>query len=196
MATVALKLVPKVSLPGVRRMVNRLADWSEPLRDAVQFVRDSVRREYSGGFWLMPQGGSRPWKAKKPFGSQPAGQPGRRSGRLFRAWMGGPGGIAKVTPRTMSVGVDANAIPYAKYFRGGSGANLSLADMVIRPKKLARGGKRFAMFYALGLKFGVWLREATLRAGIRVSPRPHGTRNPELVKRVKARMVAYLKKAA
>lgn len=196
MARVGLQLVPKISLPGVRRLVAKLGDCSEPLRESVKVARDFVRQEFQGGFWLMPSGGRRAWARTKPFGDIPAHQTGVRSGRLLRAWLGGLGGLAKVTPRTMTVGVDAGAIPYAGPFRGGTGATPRLSDMVIRPKRRARDG-RWAMFWAVALgKARVWLREATLRAGIRVPTHPHGTKHPALVKAVKQRLVDHLKKAA
>jgi hypothetical protein len=40
------------------------------------------------------------------------------------------------------------------------------------------------MFWYLGFRFGVWLKEETLERGLRLPPRPHLTKNPKLTKRL------------
>lgn len=204
-ARVGIQLVPKISLPGMDRLLRAMDDWTEPLKGAVLDVRASVAREFRQGVWFMPSGGSRPWKRKQAYGNRPTGKTGIGTGDLLRAYQGqGRGGIVKVTRRTVTVGADASVLPYAADFRGGTGPRPSLSDMVIRPKKRANisGGRRvpwaqrWAMWWYHLFTFGVALSESALRRGLRVPTHPHLTKNPALVAKIRKRFAAHLKKAA
>lgn len=185
----------------------RLADLSRPLKSrGVAIVRNRVALEFLHRVWYMPGGGVRPWKPVKPFGnvagedgSLGPGKGGRRplinTGAYFNALQGrGAGSITRVTAKTLVVGVDASMYPQAKYLRGGTGATIKVSDWITRPRAriaTARKGRgsyvrMWKMWWLLGIKYGVWLSEATLRRGLRLTPRPHLTRHPELVRQMAA----------
>jgi hypothetical protein len=116
--------------------------------------------------------------------------------------MGGPGAIERITARQIVVGAVSS---YGPFHRGGSGATISLTPLVIKPRKRAGGGlrsrsrgpgwtRRWAMFWRLGLDFGVWLKESTLRRGLRLPRRPHMTRNPELERAIRDAATGYILK--
>lgn len=160
----------------------RLRDFKPIGKPSVAAIRKSVANEFSGRYWLMPEGGRRAWAPVVPFGNKPHHAPLVDSGAYFNALMGrGPGAIERVSARRMEVGADSGRFPYAKYIRGGAGANISLQPLIIRPRRRAKGG-RYAMFNFIGLRFGVWLRAETLERGLKLPPRPHLTRNPALTK--------------
>lgn len=103
-----------------------------------------------------------PWERSKPFGAQPA--PARtlhQSGALDAQWAGvGPGAITDATPAKITIGVTGHG---ALFQRPGA--------WLVRAKRLARGGKRYAMQVYLGLAKGAWIRSETLRRGLRNVPR-------------------------
>lgn len=200
-----LKIMPTrldealVTLPAIRR--------AQDLRPAgkaiVAEVRLSVGAEFANQAWSAPDGSIRPWAKSVPFGKTFAAGAGEKkplvkTGTYFEALMGrGAGSIEVVTPKTVTVGVDTTAFPFAGVIRGGTGADIRLAPTIVRPKKrvagwrpLTKAGKprayqtQWSMWYALGLGLGVWLSEKTMREGLRIPPRPHLTRNPRLTARV------------
>lgn len=203
--TVGIQLRPRLQVTGLQGALSRLSDLSRPLRTrGVQIVRNRVALEFLRRVWFTPSGASRAWRPVTPFGrrlgegeSMGAGKGDKKpmidSGAYFQALMGrGAGSVVRVTQKTLTVGVDGGTFPYAKYIRGGTGARVRVTDWIIRPrKKVASRGRgrrswvrQFAMWWYLGLTFGVWLREATLRRGLRLPTRPHMTRHPELVRQI------------
>jgi hypothetical protein len=192
---------------GVPR--ERISNPGPMLKAAVPLIRDSAAREFLSQSWFAPNGAVRPWTPTQPFGDRLGGGdskgPGKGtkktmidSGGLFEAIQGtGPGSVVVITANRVSVGVDLSAFPYAPILRGGVGADIDLSPAVIRPtKKVAGAGgsfvRQWAMFWFLGLTFGVWLSEAKLREGIVLPRRPYLTANPALTKRLAAMAERYL----
>lgn len=188
-----------LALPAIRRSQN-LAPAGKAI---VNEVRLSVGGEFAAQAWSAPDGSIRPWAKSVPFGkafAMGAGEkkPLVKTGAYFEALMGrGAGAVERVTARTVTVGVDTTAFPFAGVIRGGTGAEIRLSPTIILPRKrvagwqpLTKRGKprayqtQFSMWYRLGLELGVWLSEKTMREGLRIPPRPHLTRNPRLVGRV------------
>jgi hypothetical protein len=177
----------------------RLSDQTSLMRAAVPVIRDSVAREFLTRTWFSPSGVNRPWPAETPFGDKGSKKGGGEkkplidTGGYFAALMGrGSGSVVKVTPHQVSVGVDLAQFPWAPYIRGGTGANIRLTPLLIKPTKVAKpkskDGKpasadspqHWALWWYLGLTYGVWLTRETLLAGIKLPPRPHLTANPQL----------------
>jgi hypothetical protein len=138
-----------------------------------------------------------------PFGSSKSNLPGDRkpllkTGAYFEALQGrGAGSVEVVTAKTVRVGVDLAAFPFAGFIRGGTGADIRTSPLLILPRKrvagwqpLTKRGKprapqtQWALWYYLGLTFGVWLSAETMVRGLKLPPRPHLTRNPLLVRQV------------
>lgn len=180
-----------VALAPIRQ---RLEQPGPFLRSAVPIIRDEVREEFQQRAWFAPGGGSNPWPAVVAFGDKPAGrQPLVASGAYFAALQGGAGAIEQVGSDSVAVGASGSRFPYAAVQRGGAGGSIDTSPVIIRPKKLstgARGG--WAMRWALGLGFGVWLREETLLRGLSLPRRPHMTAHPGLYLRLSASMLNYL----
>lgn len=202
---VGLKIMPTrldevlLNLPAIKR--------AQDLRPAgkaiVAAVRLSVGTEFANQAWSAPDGSIRPWPRPVPFGKSFAVGAGEKkplvkTGAYFEALMGrGAGSVEVVTAKTVTVGVDTSAFPFAAVIRGGTGADIRLSPTIILPKKrvagwqpLTKKGKprayqtQWSMWYRLGLELGVWLSERAMREGLRVPPRPHLTRNPRLVAKV------------
>lgn len=129
----------------------------------------------------------------KPFGTRQPAVP-RLGERLVASWTepSHPEHIRKVTARTAQIG---SRVPYARALREGA---------VIRPKKLARTRRRYgpgapqrwAMWWALFLRYGVTLSDATLSRGLRLPPRPHGHRTPAFDAEASAIVSRYLRRRA
>ena len=146
-------------------------------KDLHRDMRKSVRRDFVARSWAKPSGGRVAWATTKPFGTKPAGDPlGGPGGRLARAWQGGAGGFSFARSDRVGIGV---SLPFAAMHRGGTGTAAGFDVTIIKPKRKTASGQ-YAMFFFLGLKYGVWLRESTLARGLRVPSRPHGTDNPDL----------------
>lgn len=164
----------------------KLTDLEPAMRAAAGVVRSQVAREFSEQAWFSP-GGRIPWKPRAPFGNR---QPGieltmQDSGAYLAALQGGPGGITEATGGRLRIGASGRVFPFAAALRGGSGGMISPEPIFIRPVKKAATKRRgwaaqWSMFWALGLKFGVWLRRETLERGLKLTPRPHMTDHPEL----------------
>lgn len=129
-------------------------------------VRRAIGEEFDRGA-ERTDGGFRPWPKTNAFGRRPATRPplGGRGGSLGSAWQGGAGGFSRVRPTEIQLGV---RLPGAAIHRGDLGPQVA-----IKAKK--RGARGLpAMFWALGLGFGVWLSPERLRArGVTIPARPH-----------------------
>jgi hypothetical protein len=196
-----LKIIPGrieqvlLNLPALKRA----QDLRPAGKAVVRAVRESVGAEFANQAWSAPDGSIRPWARNVPFGKAlevAAGEkkPLVRTGGYFEALMGrGAGAVEVVTAKTVTVGVDTTSFPFAGAIRGGTGADIRTAPLIIRPKKrvagwqpLTKSGKprawqtQWSMWWRLGLELGVWLSARTMRDGLRLPPRPHLTRNPRL----------------
>lgn len=173
----------------IGRLGQRLREMAIGLRNplrgragqqVIAAMRRSVAREFELGGWFAPRGGFRRWapNATGPaggaaFGSRraPSVPLGGASGRIARAWAGGPGGFVRQTENRILLGVRA---PWAAVHRGGTGAEISDSRSTT-----IRG--TMSMWWYLGLHYGVWMnRERLLAHGIKIPARPHATSNPEL----------------
>lgn len=195
-------------------IASRLRDLSSFLeRKAVPIIRNSVAAEFLNQEWRRPDGGREAWRPLVPFGSRSGSSPGVLAGgqhkpmidtgAYLNAWTGkGSGGLVKVGPRSVVVGVQHEAFPFASYIRGGAGARIRTSPLLIFPRKRVagrRGGswvQQWALWWYLGLTFGVWLKEQTLRDGLKLYPRPHATRNPALTRQLGRSFAAYVLRAA
>lgn len=207
MGLVSVRLQAGVIQRALAPALRGLGDMTPVMKQSVKLIRLSVAGEFLNRHWAQPSGGFLPWAPNVPWGVQegPGGsekKPLIASGKYYRALVqGGPGGFAIVTARTATVGVDLATFPYAPFVRGGVGALIRLTPLVIRAKKLVGGGKgdnkgprQYAMFFYLGLTFGVWLSLKKLEEGIRLPPRPHLTSNPALTKQIASKMASYILK--
>lgn len=124
----------------------------------------SVAEQFAAESEISPRGSS-PWPATAPFGRR--GMPERTlnmTGRLEAAWLGiGAGSITRLAPNAVTVGVDTQVMPHAAVFQ-------SETPTVVRGRARGAGG-RLAMFWYLGMQFGVWISEARLLAGLLIRPR-------------------------
>jgi hypothetical protein len=170
----------------------------------VAAVRLSVGDEFHRHAWLTPRGGIVPWRDTQPFGTRPKPKQNMiATGAYFRALMGrGPGSLVRVGPRSFDVGVEARMFPGAAALRGGKGGRISTAPLFIRPKTKAKGRagggswvQQWAMWWRLGLTYGVWLKEETLRRGLKLYPRPHLTANPKLTRQLARGVARWIAKA-
>ena len=189
---------------------DRLANPRPILNAAIKEIRYSVANEFNSQSWFPPSGGARPWALTQPFGNRLGsgnslgkGKGTKKTlidtGAYFRALMGtGPGGIARITANRVVVGVELATFPYAAFLRGGVGAYISLAPLIIRPRKRVAtrhaGGsyvRQWALWWYLGLTYGVWLSEQKLREGLKLQPRPHLTANPVLTAKLRRLALKY-----
>lgn len=159
-------------------------------------MRQRSAEEMAAQAWFAPDGSIRPWAPRVPFGNKVA--PGgllNDTGAYQAALQGGAGSITRVDDTSATIGVDGSAFPYAAVHRGGGDAsNIDTSPVKIFPKKLSSGSRGgWAMFWALGLRFGVWLSKATLERGITIPRRPHLTDNPVLRERLSAAVASYLR---
>jgi len=200
-------------------ITSRLGDLSGFLREkAVPIIRNSIAAEFLNQEWRKPNGGRDPWRPLVPFGNRSGASPGVlaggqhkpliNSGALFNAWTGqGSGGLVKIGPRSVVVGVQKSAFPFAEYLRGGVAGRIRTSPLLIFPEKRVAGGgqskdrksswvRQWALWWFLGLTYGVWLREQTLRDGMKLHPRPHATRNPEMTRQLRRSFAAYIRRAA
>lgn len=202
MATISIRVTASGLARQLGIQLSRIADMSKAMRACADFAHAQVAREFLGRVWFAPSGGSVPWAATHAFGSRPASSsPLVSSGAYLAALSGrGAGAIDVVGPRSFKIGADGATFPYAKFHRGGTGGAIRTAPWVIRPVKrtaqasTARGRRdtlrgrtsyvrQWSMFWKVGLTFGAWLSEKTLREGLRLPPRPHLTKHPALVQR-------------
>ena len=174
----------------------RAANLRPVLEQFPVIMRQRVAEEFVSESWFAPDGSIRPWPARVPFGNRvPKGGLLYETGGYQGALQGGAGSITRVDDTSATVGVDGGAFPYAVFHRGGGDAsNLNLAPLIIKPKRIASGTRGgWAMFWALGLRFGVWLSKATLEKGLTLPRRPHLTDNPVLRERLSAAVANYLR---
>ena len=166
------------SLGAIQRRLADLSPTGEFVHKTMRFGPGSIDAQFAAEAEMPAGGGSNPWAKTKPFGNRPApAKTLQRSGRLRGAWLGqAAGAISESTPNSFYVGVDSALYPPAGVFQ-------SLTPTVVKPKKLAKGGKGSAMRYFLGLTFGVWISEARLRAGLVIPPRRVGA-SPVMQQRV------------
>lgn len=179
---ITVKLSGLVGLFG--EVSKRSKDFTPATRQWYRMQRISIREEFRRESFFRQSGGSVRWEKSKSFGSRRAARRTlRRTGLLFNAATGnGRGHIKRVGPTSMSIGVSGAAVPHASILRGGTGQNLVRRKIVVKPKKLAvsktgrtlKGAHKWAMYWFLGMRYGVWLKESTLRRGLRIPRRRWG----------------------
>lgn len=111
-----------------------------------------------------------PWKKGHDFGIKKA--PAKTmigTGGYMSAFLGGAGGISKITPNTIEVGASATKFPQVKIHQG------RFASRRIKPKeKVAKLGPNYGqwtMRWFLGLTYGVWIKNSKLTKGLLVHRR-------------------------
>lgn len=141
-------------------------------REVVKAARSVIMSEFSRGGHERPSGGFAPWPKGHDFGDKkaPPVPLGGVNGRLARAWNGGTGGFERISHESITIGVD---LIYARVHRGPDSNPVAGRITLIKP----RHGQK--MRYFLGLNMSAWLKESTLRAGLKVPSRPHATNNPK-----------------
>ena len=194
--------------PVIDRLNRRLLDMRPAMRPGAERWSDLVVEEIEGQFWRPPSGGRRAWAARKPFGSKrPAASPFGTD--YIAAWRGGPGRVLRVARDRVDFGVAGSRFPWIGYQRGGFGS-LRAGDVVgqgtrvssarqRRTWKIAKGRtasspapQKWAIFWKLGLSFGVWLSARKLADGLFIPFRPHATINPEVKTSVTAIFAAHV----
>ncbi len=184
-------------LPRFEAIQRRLAD----LRPAGDAVIAAMRKGAAGQFSAQAEDtltGSRMWKRSHDFGNRKA--PANTldaSGKLKGAWTGSAGATSRVTENSFAIGVDTGIVPYAAIFQ-------SQTPTLIKPKSIGhstRAGKlaavrrgrpiRYAMFWKLGLTFGVWMSQARLEQGFLIQPRRVGV-GRSMLTAVKGVLVGYV----
>lgn len=182
-------------------LIARTRDPSLPLRAGVKAWRAVIESEFDQEHWQAAGGAARPWLPVKPFGSRL--RPPKvlwRDGALKAAWTaGGVGSFERYSRTAADFGVLGSVIPYAAVHRGGAGeVRVGTAkSTTIKPVKLARGHesdpspRKWAMWWFLGMRYGVWLSAKTLARGLKIPARPHATRSAELVTRLTAIFSAW-----
>ena len=156
-------------------------------------IRRPIAEEFAGGFHYTRTGSRERWQPVPAFGTRPATVPplGGPSGSLARAWAGGQGGYQKINPRSATIGVN---LPFAEVHRGGARGQKRVTR--IRAKKIGAKGLP-AMWWFLGMTFGVWLNPDKLLAdGVAVPSRPHATKNPRTVELVRDALLEEFREAA
>jgi len=210
-AAIGLRVTAASLRPALVPLLDRLADMSEAMRACAAAAHARVELEFATRTWFSPSGASIAWAPTHAFGNKPASKtPLVSSGAYLAALSGrGAGAIEVIGPRSFTIGADGGVFPYASVHRGGTGATIRTAPWVIRPKARTaqastpkgrrdtlRGRtsapRQWSMFWKLGLTFGAWLSEATLRNGLLLPPRPHLTRHPELVRQCAAICRSFL----
>ena len=148
----------------LRRPRQRAADARPAFEAIVDHWRASVLRELDAG-----AADGRRWPPKVPFGDDPGG-PSRlqKTGALRRAWLGGPGSITRIGPRSGEFGIDGGRIPYAVIHRGTAGP---ITPATFRSQTRVRVTPRMRRFLAAAK--GVYLREST--RWLVIPARPHGS---------------------
>lgn len=125
-----------------------------------QFGRSATALR-SGGWWR--------WPPVIQFGSRaPGPSPLVQTGAYRAAWLGGSGGVSRVSAKSVAVGVSLRRFPGASAHQKDPGATTR-----IRAKRMSRDGKTTAMRLYLGLTFGVWISDRKLLGeGLSVPARP------------------------
>lgn len=148
--------------------------------------RGSVDAQFKAEAEFRFGGGRAPWKKTKRFGSRPAPRKTlQRSGALKRAWTGtGAGSITLSRANRITIGVDGARFPQAPVFqRHGS--------TFIRARQMGKGG-RSKMHWFLGLTYGVWIPDSTLRGtGVEIKGRPVSI-NPLMMHRASSALEAWI----
>ncbi len=105
------------------------------------------------------------WTKTKPFGTREAGKTMLGSGNYKSAWLGGFGGIEKITPQSVEIGVESNLFPQVKIHQG------SRPSVTVKPKRRTKGGKDWKMRFFLGLTYGVWMSKKRIEQGFKIPRR-------------------------
>lgn len=154
-------------------------------KDFLAITREQIGKEFGGGFFFNRSGGRTPWPRTKPFGTRPAPSAtlGGSGSRYNRAWQGGPGGSSRITSRRIELSVN---LPGAAMHRGGTGARPKVRGVTrVRAIRTSANGRDSAMRIFLGMEYGAWISDDTLRGqGLAVPARPHAARHPEGVRRM------------
>lgn len=163
--------------------------------DAIAAARGVIRTEFQRGGYYNSSGTFVSWKPGHDFGDRKAQRPvlGGPSGRLGRAWLGGPGGFSKTTAGGVGIQIGVT-IPWAPVHRGGNQTIRVNRVTVVRPKRTASGGGT-KMHYHLGLRLNAWISEDRLRKGLRIPARPHAMNNPKTSKAVGEVLTRAIRKA-
>lgn len=134
------------------------------MRFGTKGIRDQfiAQTEYRGAL-------SVPWDRKRPFGTKSArGKTMMESGKYRAAWLGGPGGTESSTGNTVTLGVNREIFKQVAIHQG------SAAAVTVKPKTKIRSGRnrgQWAMRFAIGMKYGVWMTNARIAKGFRIARR-------------------------
>ncbi len=143
--------------------------------------RRDVGRQLDAGGVL-----GRRWPVRQAFGDRPGGPSSlQRSGKLRRAWLGGPGSLTQIGPTAASFGIDGDRIPYAAEHRGTTG-QVTLATF----RRVTRIRVTPKMRRYLAAARGVFLRRATRY--LKIPARPHGVASPAIVAEASAIYRSFL----
>lgn len=213
MPTIGIRVTASSLRAALGPRLARVLDMTPAMKECARRAHSRVELEFASRAWFSPSGATIGWAPTHAFGNKPAStSPLVSSGAYLAALAGrGAGAIEVIGPRSFKIGADGATFPYGKFHRGGTGGTIRTAPWVIRPvKRMAQAStprgrratlrgrapyvRQWSMFWKAGLAFGAWLSEATLRNGLRLPPRPHLTRHPELVRQCAAVCRAWITK--
>lgn len=156
-----------------------------PLEQSIRAWRALGSQEFAESAWRPPSGAFRPWAA-----TQDGLQPLKGGGRLLAAWLGGPGGIERVSDTAAEFGVN---LPYAGVHRGEGQVTAATAAEPFR-FKMTRKQIAFLAVRAKerGESFGRRDLTDPDRGFLIIPRRPHFTTSPELQTRITAIFSAHI----
>lgn len=199
-ATISTRFEAASVLRRLRGRVSVLeAPFSGPrARAAIEGMRNVIRKEFARGGYFNSSGNFIRWKPGHDFGDKKAQNPvlGGPSGKLGRAWLGGPGGFQGATlgGKGVEIGVGGPVSKFAAVHRGGNPVRVNRVT-IVRPKKRSSSGTGTAMRYHLGLRLHAWISERRLAQGLRIPARPHVLRSPQIAAAVKKPLLEALRGA-
>lgn len=187
MARIRIGARVALSLSGVAIVRQRISDLRRARTALVSAIRRTVAQEFRDGAGFTENGGRAPWAKTVEFGTSPGDENAFEGSAYRRAWTTeGAGSYAKVTAKTVEVGVLPSRFPWVEAHRGKyPGQKFT----VIRAKKRAKskagrileGAQKWAAFWAVLKEKEVALSEKTLRVtGLQLPIRVHGRRSVQM----------------
>ena len=134
----------------------------------------SIEDQFNSTTELSLDGARRPWKRTRSWGKyQASGKTLRRTGALFRAWMGGTGSRQTVRKEAVAVGLHPKGIAFYGFIFQQERA---MVRRVKRRRKTQKGRIRGTV--TPGLLFGAFVKRQTV-----LEPRPVSV-NPKMLEGV------------
>ncbi len=163
MAGPRLRLIGTFPPKSVKKFFARAKDLSPAWEAIARAQRLSDAEQFQSSTWFKPGGGTQAWRPVDAFGSSPPpASPLIRTGKLFRAVLGGPGYLKRVGKLELTTGVSGGVVPYASIVRGGA------RNVVSGQPRRQRVTPRQRRFFAA--RFGAFLRASTTH--LTYHPRP------------------------